>query len=264
MSNEAIIEKWLEWLGASDASEQTLKVRRAQVNIVARAHPLQTVTEDDLIKLLSSNRLAKTTKRAYRSAWRSLFGWMMVRGYRPDNPAARLPSVRVPQAVPRPTSEDAVAHGLEVDSERDALMVALAAYEGLRRNEIATLTIDALSPFGLRIKGKGGKVRLLPVHPKVDAPLRAWVAKQPGPWVFPSPRDVTRHISADYVGRHLKTATGEVGHALRHRFATSVYNASGHDLRTTQELLGHSSPQTTAIYTLVGQDAKTAAVLNIA
>lgn len=264
MSNDEVIEKWLEWLAAADGAEQSLKVRRAQANQIAKAHDLQTVTEDDLIKLLSSQRLAKSTKRAYRSGWRSLFGWMMVKGYRPDNPAARLPSVRVPQAVPRPTTEEAVAVGLTVDSERDALMVALGAYEGMRRNEIATLRIDNITPFGLRVTGKGERTRVLPIHPKVDALLRAWVAKQPGPWVFPSPRDVTRHISADYVGRHLKAATGEVGHALRHRFATVVYNSSGHDLRTTQELLGHSSPQTTAIYTLVGQDAKTAAVLSIA
>ena len=264
MSNDILIEEWLRWMAAGDASEQTMKVRRAQVNIVAKHHDLQTVSEDDLIRLLASNRLAKTTKRAYRSAWRSLFGWMMVKGYRPDNPAARLPSVRVPQAVPRPTSEEAVAVGLEVDSERVRLMVALAAYEGLRRNEIATLRCENITAFGLRVKGKGDKVRVLPIHPKVEALLTPWLAKQPGPWVFPSPVDVTRHISADYVGRHLKAATGEVGHALRHRFGTVVYQSSGHDLRTTQELLGHSSPQTTAIYTLVGQDAKTAAVLNIA
>jgi len=176
MSNDDIIIKWLEWLAASDASTQTLKVRRAQVNIVAREFDLRTVTEDDLIGLLASPRLAKTTKRAYRSAWRSLFGWMMVRGYRPDNPAARLPSVRVPQAVPRPTSEDAVAEGLAVESERDALMVALAAYEGLRRNEIATLRLDCITPFGLRVTGKGGKDD---EKPKVEA-AKADEAESPG------------------------------------------------------------------------------------
>lgn len=264
MSAERIVDEWLAWLASSSESAQSPRTRRAQINQVAKRFDLATVTEADLIGLLASSGWTKSTRHAYRSAWRSFFGYAVGRGWRDDNPAAGLPTIRVPLGVPKPTKDDAIEFGLVVADERVALMVLLAAYEGLRRNEIATLRLDAITPFGLRITGKGGRTRLLPIHPRAEAPLRAWVERQPGPWVFPSPRDVTAHISADYVGRHLKEVTGEVGHHLRHRFATAVYNGSGHDLRTTQELLGHSSPQTTAIYTLVTEDAKAAAVRSIA
>lgn len=258
-----MVDGWLVWLGAAQASPDSVKTRRAQANAVRRHHDLLTVTEEQLLQLLAASSWSRATKHAYRSGWRSLFGWMMAKGHRPDNPAAGLPVIRVPQSVPKPTSQERIEFALIAGSERDRLMVLLGGYEGLRRAEIARLRLEDVEPYGLRITGKGGKVRVVPIHPRVDGPLREWIAKQPGPWVFPSPIDITRHISTSYVGVHLKDATGEVGHHLRHRFGTAVQSAT-HDLRITQELMGHASPATTAIYTLVQTDAKTAAVQAIA
>jgi site-specific recombinase XerD len=61
----------------------------------------------------------------------------------------------------------------------------------------------------------------------------------------------------------VREVLGHNTHTLRHRFATKAYQGS-HDLRAVQELLGHSSPQTTQRYTLVETDALNAAVLSVA
>ena len=83
-------------------------------------------------------------------------------------------------------------------------------------------------------------------------------------WVFPSTvRD--GHVGYDYLYKRVKAALGGryTPHQLRHRFATQAYRGT-HDLRAVQELLGHSSPTTTVRYTLIGNDAMTAAVHAVA
>jgi site-specific recombinase XerD len=73
------------------------------------------------------------------------------------------------------------------------------------------------------------------------------------------------HVTADYVADRLEKCLpdGWTAHSLRHRFATAAYNATK-DLRAVQQLLGHARPETTARYTLVGDDAMTAAVMAVA
>jgi integrase len=83
------------------------------------------------------------------------------------------------------------------------------------------------------------------------------------PYVLPS--HTGDHLSAWVVGKILSRALGPgwTGHKLRHRFATLAY-AVDRDLLTVQQLLGHSSPQTTAIYIETSPDAAAAAVAGVA
>ena len=110
------------------------------------------------------------------------------------------------------------------------------------------------------MRGKGGKVRRVPIHPRLAAALVGLDG-----WAFPSPRRPGRPVTADYVADRLEQVLpkGYTAHNLRHRFATMAYRGS-HDLRAVQQLLGHSDPGTTARYTLVGDDELTAAVLAVA
>lgn len=72
------------------------------------------------------------------------------------------------------------------------------------------------------------------------------------------------HVTADYVYRHITALTGGYSpHTLRHRFGTQVYRVS-HDIRATQELLGHSSVATTQRYVATDEDAMRAAVFGVA
>ena len=135
-------------------------------------------------------------------------------------------------------------------------MLQLAAYAGLRRSEIAALQTRALVGDTLRVKGKGGKVRVVPV---LNAELLAALEAIPPGFVFPG--NDHGHQSPNWVGRQMARALGPgwTAHTLRHRFATMAYS-HGRDLLSVQELLGHSKPETTARYTAVPDGALRAAV----
>ncbi len=138
-------------------------------------------------------------------------------------------------------------------------MLYLAAYQGLRAVEIAGLRRENVHELDeqlhLVVLGKGNKERVLPLAPRVLAELQAYGLPRRGP-VFTMYDNLGRRstppISAARVsaacGTYLAEAgTGSTLHALRHFFATALYQTS-QDLRLVQEALGHSSPNITAIY----------------
>lgn len=225
---------------------------------------LTTMNEDDLVAFLANPEWSPETRKSARSVVRSFYAWAHRRGVVDDNPAAYLRAVRVPAGRPRPVPERGVKDALANATGEQKLMVLLAAYAGLRVSEIAGLRTDALTAQGLRVKGKGGKERIVPVHPSVLAPLAAHMRSVQGEWVFPSPVSDS-HVRYDYIYKRIKAALGGIytPHQLRHRFATQAYKGS-HDLRAVQELLGHSSPNTTVRYTLIEDDALAAAVAAVA
>ncbi len=97
----------------------------------------------------------------------------------------------------------------------------------------------------------------MPLHPEAVAATARWRARCPSlRWLYPSPRYPDQPIGYTTVHRRLKEIGQDVGvpglapHVLRHTCATAVLEA-GADLRAIQELLGHASPDTTAIYTRV-------------
>ncbi|MDP3801549.1 tyrosine recombinase XerC [Brevundimonas sp.] len=189
-------------------------------------------------------------------------------------PAPQLALVRGPRikpSLPRPVSEDQ-ARGLmrepdaDPDAEpweaaRDRAVLILLYGCGLRISEALSLTVaDAPLPETLRITGKGGKTRLVPVLPAVRAAVDAWLVLQPFP-VAPSDALFRARRGGPLGPRHVQAMVqrlrGRLGlpasatpHALRHSFATHLLGA-GADLRAIQELLGHASLSTTQKYTAV-------------
>jgi len=189
-------------------------------------------------------------------------------------PAPQLALVRGPRvkpSLPRPVSADQ-ARGmlaepaLDPDAEpwealRDAAVLSLLYGCGLRISEALGLTrADAPLPESLRITGKGGKTRIVPVLPAVRSAVHAAVLAQPFPL---EPSDALFRarrggpLSARHVQATVQKLRGRLGlpasatpHALRHSFATHLLGA-GADLRSIQELLGHASLSTTQKYTAV-------------
>jgi len=191
-----------------------------------------------------------------------------------DAPNAAISLVRGPRVkpgAPRPVTEDQAAGmlaepALDPDREdweaaRDQAVLSLLYGCGLRISEGLSLRrSDAPLPDLLRITGKGGKTRMVPVLPAVRAAVDAYLAEVPfalepdGP-LFRAKRGGPlgpRHVQAT-----VQTLRGRLGlpasatpHALRHSFATHLLGA-GADLRSIQELLGHASLSTTQRYTEV-------------
>lgn len=183
---------------------------------------------------------------------------------------ARIGLVRGPRlktTLPRPVSEDS-AHALigeaELDSEtpwinaRDAALITLLYAAGLRISEALSLTGRSCPmPEALRIKGKGGKERIVPVLPAAREAVAVYAASCP--YALTSDEPLFRGARGGALSPRMAQALMErlrarlglpesvTPHALRHSFATHLL-AGGGDLRTIQELLGHASLSTTQRY----------------
>lgn len=194
-----------------------------------------------------------------RSALRGFYRWAVEIGHSADDPTAILPVIRSAVHPPRPAPEDVVDQALIHSDERIGLMVRLAARQGLRRGEISrihsTHVVPDLVGWSLRVHGKGGKVRIVPLAADIARDLLS----RPQGWIFPSPSG--GHLTAHHVGKLVQRALpdGWTAHTLRHRFATAAYSGT-RDLLAVQELMGHSRPETTRGYILLPQDSLRAAV----
>lgn len=183
-------------------------------------------------------------------------------------PALRGP--RVKPGVPRPISPDeAVALAADIAETaregwigaRDWAVLLLLYGAGLRIGEALGLT-GAVLPLGetIRVLGKRGKTRVVPLLPQVRAAIEAYLAVCPWPAAREAPLFRGARggaLSPALIRRAVQGARGRLGlherttpHALRHSFATHLLGR-GADLRALQELLGHASLSSTQIYTRV-------------
>ncbi len=184
-------------------------------------------------------------------------------------------SPKQPKTLPKPVSIDravglaSVATQLAEEpwiAERDAAVLALLYGCGLRISEALALTWDDLEQGrakSLRITGKGGKIRLVPLIAGVLDGVSNYRTKCP--YSVPDDQPLFRGarggvLQAAIVQRVMRKLRGALDlpatatpHALRHSFATHLL-ANGGDLRSIQELLGHASLSTTQIYTGVDSE----------
>jgi hypothetical protein len=263
MPNGEWLAGFVDWLKAGGVSPGTVKVRSRYIAHFLRANPDPSkATPADVATYLSTPGWKPETRRSARASIRVFFHWALDAELITNDPTKGIRPVAVPRSLPRPAPESAVAAALLGEDEPTVLAVLLAAYAGLRRAEIAGLHSDDIDAVSLRVTGKGGHQRRIPMHALLAAPLKA--AKARGGWVFPSPVFKGKHVDPDYIGKRLKRALpeGYSGHTLRHRFGTVVYRNT-HDLRATQELLGHSSVATTQRYVEVSDDSLLAAVSSL-
>lgn len=271
---------YLTFQRSAGRSPLTIDRRREHVSRFAQHHadPF-TITAADLIRWLSRTDWSPAYKRGVRASLRSFYTWAHRFGHMPYDPSADLDPVRVRRTLPRPAPDDAVHIAMSRATDRTRLALALGLYAGLRRAEIAGLHTRDIGTDTLRIYGKGGHERIVPLHPELAAMLRAelnrrregtttptgWGPHCPAPdgWLFPSD-DPDTHLTPRWMGTLIGQAMppGWTAHTLRHRFATQAYRGT-HDLRAVQELLGHSKPEVTARYAAVDPAALTAAVMAI-
>lgn len=214
---------------------------------------VQDVTESDLTSWLAEHDWSPSTRRSVRASLRAFWSWCAHAGHAEDV-AAELPRTPVPRAVPRPADDGVIRDALATADNRTQLMVELMAYGGLRRCEVAAVRGSDVEGEWLRVTGKGGHVRMVPLPGHLCRRVRAHGNR----FVFHGAVD--GHLSARRVGELVGAVLpdGVTAHQLRHRFATTVYRGS-RDIRAVQALLGHAKLDTTMIYTAVDQDTTGAA-----
>jgi site-specific recombinase XerD len=223
---------------------------------------------------MSERGLAPRTLARKLAGLRACFRVLVEHGLMEANPADLLASPKLPQRLPRalaPADVSALLDRIPASTpleQRDRAMFELAYACGLRAEELVTLDLGAVDfdAEQVRVEGKGGKTRVVPVGEHALNALslyldRARPALENGPpasgasALFLSKSG--RRLSTSDVRRRLRvwtnlaaTQAGVSPHWLRHSFATHLLNG-GADLRAIQELLGHASLSTTQIYTRV-------------
>jgi integrase/recombinase XerC len=199
------------------------------------------------------------SKAAYAAHLSSFYRWAEREGLRTDDPTLRFVRPRLRRRLPRPVPARHLERAISGAVLPVRAWLLFAAFGGLRACEVASLHAGDIEGDVFIVRdGKGGKQRIVPIHPLVRAELELLPASG---WLFPGPGGaVSANTVSKRAGRYLRSVgVPESFHQFRHAFATAVYRESL-DLRLTQELLGHASPTTTALYA-AWEPTKAAAVV---
>lgn len=234
MDDEAILAYWATFATACGYRKRTIKEHTISLRATLRrtGKSILSMTRHDLIVDLGRDNLMPATRQRYRSLFHGFWTWVQDEGFRLDNPAVRLPRVRVIKAEANPV--ETVDLELLINSgiyAKTRMYVLLYAYQSYRAVEIAAVhggrSIDWERRRILSAEGKGGKEVWRPMHPLV------WEEAQKYPraelW-FPSPSG-NGHVTANNVSRVLSDAmrrAGIVGHRphnLRAWYATELGEA---------------------------------------
>ena len=280
MSKAALLEQWSDHLARSRRrSPHTVRAYLAAANRLAEqvgAEEWRDVAALDAIALRSQLAARRAEGIGNVSAARELSalkGFLAFAreqaGYGEAAPP-RLRGPRIKKGLPRPVTPDEATNlaewvaALATDDwigARDRAVLLLMYGAGLRIAEALSLTAADL-PLGetLRVTGKGGKQRVVPLLPLVRAAVADYAKRCP--WPLAGREALFKGAKGGPLGQGMvqkamakaRVALGlpstATPHALRHSFATHLLGA-GADLRSLQELLGHASLGSTQIYTKV-------------
>jgi integrase/recombinase XerC/integrase/recombinase XerD len=277
----AAMAAWDRWLVARNAAPRTRRAYLTDLGQLAEwasAHGAGPAEVDHkrlrhFAGVLSERGASKATVARKLASVRSFYRYLVDRGEIAATPADLVATPKRDQYLPRVLKEEEV--GALLDSIpastplelRDRAIFELAYAAGLRAEELTTLDVpDAdFDAEELRVHGKGGRERVVPVGEQawraLDAylqqgrPLLAAEFERAEPAIFLSKSG--RRLGTPDLRRRLRgwttragTPPGATPHTLRHSFATHLLEG-GADLRTIQELLGHATISTTQTYTRV-------------
>lgn len=236
------------------------------------AHLEDVVREDILDHLggLIACGLQSRSIARHLSAIRRFHQFAREEGLAPLDPSEGIETPRLPRLLPHSLSGDEVERLLAapaasedpIVAARDTAMLELFYSCGLRISELANLPLNHidLAESLVRVRGKGSKVRLVPLGGRALEAIQAWLPhRNVGPrkdeTLFLNKKG--KRLSRGAVWKRVKHWVSAANitrnvtpHMLRHSFATHLLD-HGADLRAVQELLGHADIGTTQIYTYV-------------
>ncbi|MBI4371558.1 MAG: tyrosine recombinase [Elusimicrobia bacterium] len=232
---------------------------------------------DDFLWGEKERGLAPASLARAIGALKSFFDYQAIEGRWAESPARGLRGPRLGRRLPRSLSRADAARllsapsGASYEAVRERAMLELLYASGLRVSELLGATPEAvnLAEGWVRVLGKGGKERLVPVHARALSALRVYLRERERRFKSPAPELFLgrsgRRLSRVQFWRLLRALGRRAGiktplhpHLLRHAFATHLLEG-GADLRSVQELLGHADLSTTQIYTHLESSAIKAA-----
>jgi integrase/recombinase XerC len=259
-----LIAAYLDHLRHIGRAKRTIDDRHDMLHRMHRELPmgLDLATEEELAAWIYREEWKPASRHAAHAAARSFFAWATRPGAEvlDYDPTVNLPTPRVPKGLPRPPSDEQVARIL-ASPEPWWLWFRLASHMGMRCCEIVAVDRRDITEEDTYVHGKGAKERVVPTDPQVWARVkdrRGRLVTQ-----LTGGRATAHYLSATAATYLDKQGLGDItNHMLRHWYATRAL-AGGADLRVVQELLGHETPTSTAIYTQVTGRQKRAAVTGL-
>jgi integrase/recombinase XerC len=285
---ETALTRWREHLTARAASMNTIEAyerdwrqlcdwlahRLGRAPALADIRRLEPATFRAF--LANRRRLGVENRSLARSmsSFRQFFRWLEASQDLKNHAILKVGTPKVARGLPRPLTVTKAADVVQADMAADLdwvrardLAVLLLLYgAGLRISEALSLTLANAPVPGreaLRITGKGGKERLVPILPAIQHAVARYL--ELCPFTLEKDEPIFRGskggpLSPRIIQLLMESLRGALGlpetatpHALRHSFATHLLSA-GADLRQIQELLGHASLSTTQVYTEVDRE----------
>jgi integrase/recombinase XerD len=253
------LREYAEWLAARAI---------ARLDQVTEAVILQHLAD------LQRRGLSRASQARHLAAVRGLHKFASAEGLAPTDPSSAVEATRGSRPLPHFLGIDEVDRllgqpdGATAAGARDKAMLEVLYASGLRVSELVTLPLSAIDSHTgvVRVRGKGGKERIVPVGERARDALAAYLS---GPrqkllgtrrsndlFVTPRGTGMTRQGFWKLLGRYARAAGIEqrvYPHTLRHSFATHLLER-GADLRAVQAMLGHADIATTQIYTHVDRE----------
>ncbi len=262
-----LIKEYIEYLGSIKGySKNTTTAYR--IDIIKYFEYIQNSNKkyydiEKYIQHLSKSKYAKSSINRKINTITNFFKWCInyknldikeIKSIKNIKTEKKLPSVLTSTYIINLLDSIPVSTAKDV---RDKSIIELLYSSGLRVSELTNLELNDLKKNkSLRVQGKGNKTRILPITDKAYEVLKLWIKtyrrefenNKSKNFIFLGVRG--KKISDREIQRIVNLRLGTFPHSIRHTFATHLLDG-GADLRVVQEMLGHTDPSTTQIYTHV-------------
>ena len=220
---------------------------------------------EEYVKYLNKNKYAKSSINRKIASINKFYEWCEKRNYLEETKYKKIKYIKQEKKLPNILTSNYInklLNSLPIDNPknlRDRTIIELLYSSGLRVSELTNLKIkDIKNNKSIKVLGKGNKARILPITNEAYKLIDSWITKSRSYYENEKSNDYLfigvrgSKISEREVQRIVRSKLGTFPHSIRHSFATHLLDG-GADLRVVQEMLGHSDPSTTQIYTHVSK-----------